>query len=263
MLRAATKYDGRVYDARFRHVEAFDTCTECHDPHSARPRFNQCVTCHAGKDLNGARNIRMLSSAARDYDGDGDTSEGIHDELIGLREQLLLAVQRYGAERNARLCYSEVSYPYWFTDTDADGQCSSSEAVRENAYAAWTARVVKATYNYQMATKDPGAFAHNAKYILELLYDAIEDLNLGLEVDVDMAKMVRGDRGHFDGSSEAARRWDADEAVEASCSRCHGGQAGFRFFVEYGASTEVPETSNGLNAVRATLAMKTSSPCWP
>ena len=241
------QYAERVYDTRFRHVEAFDTCTECHDPHSTRPRFNQCVTCHAGaSDLNGAHDIRMPSSSGRDYDGDGDVSEGIYHELTGLRDELLLTVQRYGAERDAPLCYSEVTHPYWFIDTDADGACSSSEALSDNAYAAWTARLVKATYNYQMATKDPGAFAHNAKYILELLHDSIEDLNLGLVVKVDLSTTVRGDRGHFDGSSEAARHWDADEAVDATCSRCHGGQQGFRFFVEYGTSIEVPETANGL-----------------
>jgi predicted CXXCH cytochrome family protein len=241
------QYAERVYDTRFRHVEAFDTCTECHDPHTTQPRFEQCVTCHsAASDLAGARGIRMLSSAGRDYDGDGDTSEGIYDELIGLKEQLLQTVQRYGAERNARLCYAEAAHPYWFADGDGDGQCAASEAVADNAYSAWTARLVKATYNYQLATKDPGAFAHNAKYILELLYDSIEDLNLGLTVQVDVSRNVRGDQGHFDGSSEAARHWDADEAVDASCSRCHSGQEGFRFFVEHGTSIDVPETANGL-----------------
>lgn len=241
------QYPEHVYDTRFRHVEAFDTCIECHDPHSAQPRFEQCVACHPGAtDLTGARNIRMFSSAGRDYDGDRDVSEGIYHELAGLRGQLMAAIQRYGAERGQPICYSESTHPYWFADSDGDGQCSAAEAVRERAYAGWTARQVKATYNYQMATKDPGAFAHNAKYILELLYDSIEDLNLGLSVPLDVSRLVRGDRGHFDGSSEAARHWDEDEAVEASCSRCHSGQEGFRFFVEYGVGTEVPETANGL-----------------
>ncbi|MFZ2098403.1 MAG: hypothetical protein WAV05_17360 [Anaerolineales bacterium] len=35
---------------------------------------------------------------------------------------------------------------------------------------------MKATYNYQMSVKDPGAFAHNAKYILQILYDSIQDV---------------------------------------------------------------------------------------
>ncbi len=245
--RGGFQYEGRVYDTRFRHVEAFNQCTECHDPHSTRPRFEQCVSCHPGAStLAGARDIRMLSSVGRDYDGDGDTQEGIYYELSGSRERLLEAIQRYGAERAAPLCYAASSYPYWFSDTDGDGECSAAEAVRENAYAQWTARLVRSTYNYQMATKDPGAFAHNAKYILELLYDSVEDLNAGLSVAVDLSASVRGDRGHFDGSSEAARHWDEDEAVQASCSQCHGGQEGFRFYLQYGVSPVVLETANGL-----------------
>jgi hypothetical protein len=37
-------------------------------------------------------------------------------------------------------------------------------------------RLVKTTYNYQMSVKDPGAFAHNAKYILQILCNSILDV---------------------------------------------------------------------------------------
>jgi hypothetical protein len=30
--------------------------------------------------------------------------------------------------------------------------------------------------NYQWVAKDPGAFAHNGKYILQVLYDSLQDL---------------------------------------------------------------------------------------
>jgi hypothetical protein len=33
---------------------------------------------------------------------------------------------------------------------------------------------MKAAYNYQYYQKDPGAFAHNAKYVMQVLYDSIE-----------------------------------------------------------------------------------------
>ena len=188
----------------------------------------------------------MFSSSGRDYDGDGNVTEGVYYELVGLRDKLLATIQRYGVEKNAPICYAPASHPYWFKDGNGDGSCGSDEAVRANAYAGWTARLVKAAFNYQMASKDPGAFAHNAKYILELLFDSVEDVNAALVVKVDASRTVRGDRGHFDGSSEAARHWDVDEGVTSSCSRCHGGQSGFRFFVEHGVSIEVPETANGL-----------------
>src|SRR5690606_24465901 len=107
----------------------------------------------------------------------------------------------------------------------------------------------KAAYNYQVSLKDPGAFAHNGKYIIQLLYDSVADLNAVLVVDVSLANADRTDPGHFNGASEAARHWDVEEneTVTASCSKCHGGSEGFRFFLEHGVGKEVTETANGLD----------------
>jgi hypothetical protein len=246
-VKGGFQYPGQVYDTRFRHVEEFNTCVECHDPHAARPRFDACGSCHSGvTDVTSARKIRMFSSFGRDYDGDGNVTEGVYDELVGLRAKLLQTIQRYGSERLRPLCYDEATYPYWFVDGNNDGACSAEEAVAANAFKGWNARLLRATYNFQMAAKDPGAFAHNAKYIFQLLYDAIADVNSAVIVKIDTTRSVRGDTGHFNGASEAARHWDQDEAVDAGCSRCHGGQSGFRFFVEHGVSIDVPETANGL-----------------
>ncbi len=241
------QYSDKLYDTRFRHVDGFNTCIGCHDPHSARPRVEACSGCHAGvKELTDLRNVRMMSSANRDYDGDGDVSEGIYYELTGLKDKLLAALQRYGVEKNAPVCYDAHTYPYWFRDSNGDGACSADEATSANGYKSWTARLAKAAFNYQMSSKDPGAFAHNAKYIMELLFDSIAEVNEALVVKIDMTRAVRGDRGHFDGASEAARHWDSEGEVDATCSRCHGGQSGFRFYIEHGVSIEVPETANGL-----------------
>ncbi len=254
---AATLYAGKVmggyqyadqhYDVRFRHVDGFDTCTGCHDPHSTKVRFDQCQGCHTGvTNVDDAHAIRMMSSAGRDYDGDLNTSEGIHGELLGLADKLRIAIGSYGSERQTPICYTGAAYPYWFQDTDGDLACSSGEAKAANAFASWTARLLRATYNYQMAVKDPGAFAHNAKYIIQLLFDSITDLDKALVVKVDLSKAVRTDSGHFDGTGEAARHWDENEMVDATCSGCHGGQSGFRFFVKYGVGQIVSETPNGL-----------------
>jgi hypothetical protein len=48
---------------------------------------------------------------------------------------------------------------------------------------------LKAAYNYQYVQKDPGAAAHNAKYVIQFLYDTLT--NLGQQVTVDMTGMVR------------------------------------------------------------------------
>src|SRR4030095_1011737 len=50
---------------------------------------------------------------------------------------------------------------------------------------------------------------------------SITQVNSALVVKIDMSRAVRGDQGHFDGASEAARHWDAEEGVDATCSRCH------------------------------------------
>jgi predicted CXXCH cytochrome family protein len=242
------QYSGQVYDARFRHVPGYDKCTGCHDPHSVKVKFDECVACHpAATDLKGAQTIRMMSSVTRDYDGDGDLAEGVYGELDGLRKKLAAAIGSYGKEKKTPVCYYGDAYPYWFIDSNGDGTCQAEEGKSTNAFASWTARLTKAAYNYQMSIKDPGAFAHNSKYIMELLYDSITDINKVLVTKVDMSKAVRGDDGHFDGASPAARRWDSGEKVEATCSKCHAGSAGFAFFVEKGVSTEVLDTANGLD----------------
>lgn len=246
-VKGGYQYAGQVYDVRFRHVDGFNTCIGCHDPHSTAVKFDQCSTCHTGvMDVDGAHEIRMMSSVGRDYDGDGNTTEGIYDELVGLRTKLYTAVRTYGSEHEAPICYTPDTYPYWFADKDGDGACSTAEAVSANAFAAWTGRLLRATYNYQMATKDPGAFAHNAKYIMELLYDSIMDVDTALVVKVDMSKAVRGDFGHFDGAGEPARHWDSEDMVDATCSSCHGGEEGFRFYVQYGVGKVITEPDNGL-----------------
>ncbi len=245
--KSGYQYPGKRYDVRFRHVPEANTCIGCHDAHSSKIKIDLCATCHKGvKDGAGLRTIRMMSSVGRDYDGDGDVTEGVAGELNGSRDKLLAAMKRHGVERKAPLCYNAAAYPYWFADTNADGTCGADEALATNGYKAWTPRLLRAAFNYQLATKDPGAFAHNAKYIMELLYDSITDVNSAVAVKVDMSRSVRGDRGHFDGTGIPARNWDADDAVNATCSRCHSGEVGFRFFVDHGVSINVPETGNGL-----------------
>ncbi|MBC8131760.1 MAG: hypothetical protein H7X95_02165, partial [Deltaproteobacteria bacterium] len=160
--------------------------------------------------------------------------------------KVLAAIAQYGTEHQTPICYSVSSYPYWFADGNGDGTCDATESVSANAFKGWTARLLRATYNFQLASKDPGAFAHNAKYIIQLLYDSVTDVNKGLTAKVDMLRSVRTDMGHFNGASEAARRWDTGEQVDASCSPCHSGQQGFRFFAQYGVGQVVPETANGL-----------------
>jgi len=76
----------------------------------------------------------------------------------------------------APIIYDAHSYPYFFADTDGNGAIDEGEVNFGNRYATWTPRLLKAAYNYQYATKDPGAFAHNGRYVPEILYDSINDI---------------------------------------------------------------------------------------
>ena len=142
---------------------------------------------------------------------------------------------------------SSGSYPYFFIDTDGSGGfCDESEANFGNRYNTWTPRLLRAAYNFQVAQVDPGAYAHNAKYIIQALYDSIVNVNDAITNQVDMTNAVRNDQGHFNGASEANRHWDEDAAVSSRCSQCHSGKEGYEFYVEFGVGLEVPENANGL-----------------
>jgi hypothetical protein len=227
------EYDGKSYDGKFDHVAGYDTCTSCHDQHTLQIRFEECTQCH--QDLTGPEdlvNIRMPGSLV-DYDGDGDLEEGIMGEIQGLQEMLYGAMQAYSSEvAGSQVTYDAASYPYFFDDAG-------------ESFAAWTPRLAKAAYNYQVSQKDPGEFAHGGKYIIQLLYDSIESLNEALSTPVDLSAANRIDHGHFAGSEEAFRHWDEDGAVPGSCSRCHSAE-GLPLYIEQGVSIEQP-TANGLN----------------
>jgi hypothetical protein len=124
-----------------------------------------------------------------DYDGDGDTAEGINAEIDALHEALYEAIQAYSAEVVGTPILYASQFPYFFTDTDGDGEVDEGEAAFPNRYATWTPRLVRATYNYHYVHEDPGAFAHNPGYVLQFLYDTLADL--GEQVSVDMEGMVR------------------------------------------------------------------------
>jgi hypothetical protein len=222
------EYEGKPYDAKFDHVAGYDTCVDCHDSHTLELKVDECAVCHTGvSSQEDLANIRMKGSAV-DFDGDGDIDEGIADEIAGMQEILYAAMQDYAANvAGSGLEYDAHSYPYFFDDAG-------------ERYAAWTPRLARAAYNYQTSLKDPGAFAHGGKYIIQLLYDSIEDLDPAM-----VEGLTRIDHGHFAGSEEAFRHWDEDGAVQGSCAKCHSAE-GLPFFLAEGVNVTQP-TANGLN----------------
>jgi hypothetical protein len=45
-----------------------------------------------------------------------------------------------------------------------------------DSYSTWTPRLLQAAFNYQYSTLSAGGYAHHPHYILQLLYDSIEDI---------------------------------------------------------------------------------------
>lgn len=246
LVMGGFEYEGKSYDAQFDHVAPYDTCIECHDPHTLEVRLDECTSCHSGlNEVEDLQEVRSLGSLV-DYDGDGDMDEGIYFEIEDMRATLYSAMQMYADEvAEAPIIYDTQSYPYFFNDTNNNGEIDEGESEYGNAFNAWTPRLAKAAYNYQVSLKDPGRFAHGGKYIIQLLYDSIEDLNQSLAEPIDMAGMRRIDHGHFAGSEEAFRHWDEDGFVPASCSKCHSAD-GLPFFLNEGVNVS-QELSNGLD----------------
>jgi len=245
LAKGGYEYAGNTYDGKFGHVTGYNSCTDCHNPHSLEIKVEQCDTCHSGietkEDLH---NIRYFGSMT-DYDGDGDKSEGIYYELKGLQSALFNGMLVYS--RNVvgvTIGYEAHTYPYFFTDKNDDGRIDESEAAYSNSYKNFTPRLAKAAYNYQTSQKDPGAFAHGGKYLIQLMYDSVADLN-SVTGGVNMSGMTRDDEGHFAGSHEAWRHFDGDGEVRNSCARCHSA-TGLAKFIETGANEDPEPIANGM-----------------
>jgi hypothetical protein len=205
------EFDGKSYASKFEHVTTNDSCTECHSPHStalavttnhggdadgdgvdAKP----CVACHTDMVTDeDARDIRMTASAV-DYDGDGDITEGMYYEIEGLKALLVTALNNAGA-----------------TGTGA-GRPGFSNLT--------TAVMLQAAYNYKVVAEDPGIYAHNSSYAIQLLYDSIE------AVGGDVSGLKRDANGHFASADEAFRHWES--GMSDSCARCHSSEGAQIFF---------------------------------
>lgn len=238
-VKGGYEYEGKLYDAKFDHVEGRATCVGCHDPHTLKVKVEECAQCHGDGVLaeGGLQNIREPQASAWDYDGDGNLEEGMFYEIQGLQEALLAQIQKYAADTaGTGIVYDPAAHPYFFADADGDGAADQAEGSGVR-YTTWTARLLKAAYNYQVSLKDPGAFAHGNKYIVQLLYDSIEDLG------GDVSKFTRNDAGHFAGNTMPFRDWDETGTVPFACVKCHTAE-GLPEFVLNGGTTVVSPTGS-------------------
>ncbi len=185
--RVGYQYEGREYVSRFEHSPQYDTCIDCHDPHSTAIDPQKCSPCHL--NVVGYGDMFQIRTSDVDYDGDGDTDEGIMQEIATLHSALYEAIRTYSAEVvGTPIAYADA-FPYFFVDEDGDGELGPGEAIFPNRYQSWTPRLLQAAYNYHYELEDPGSFTHNARYVIQLLHDSLESLSE--QVEVDMEGMVR------------------------------------------------------------------------
>lgn len=244
MVKGGYEYDGMSYDPVFEHVQGVQACQDCHNPHSLELKIETCGECHSVSKPEDFRNVREPSSLS-DYDGDGDMAEGIFYEIDGLKTLLNTALQRYSQEVIAKpIAYDSERYPYFFNDTNSDGELADDEAAFPNSFASWSPRLLKAAYNLHLASKDKGGYAHGGKYIIELLHDSIADLNTVLKNPVSLETAVRTDPGHFASSNYPWHHWDAGGVVPNTCSKCHTAP-GLPQFLKEGLNTS-QKPSSGL-----------------
>ncbi len=162
------QYSDASYVGRFEHTEDYDTCIECHDPHTTFRDPDQCSPCHT--NVVDEADLREIRDSEVDYDGDGDVEEPILNEVTTFHEELYVAIQAYAEDVIGEPIVYEDSFPYFFHDPDG------GEVTFADQYSSWTPRLMRAAYNYHYVHEDSGAYTHNAEYVLQLLYDSIEDL---------------------------------------------------------------------------------------
>jgi hypothetical protein len=172
--QGAYQFKGKEYVSRHPHVaQAGLECKSCHDVHALSIKVDTCAGCHAGaSDPKDPATFRM---DATDWNGNGNTTEGVKEEIATFAERLYAAIQAYAKGKGTPIVYDAHAYPYFFVDKDEDGKPD----VGDNGpvgYNVWTPSLLKSAYNYQYFQKDPGNFAHNAKYMLQILYDSIANL---------------------------------------------------------------------------------------
>ncbi len=142
------------------------------EDHTFKPALADCSSSHTG--ITDFDHIKLTSGNV-DYDGDGLASS-FQDEIDGMLTLLILEIQDYAAtELSEPIVYSPVNYPYFFKDTDADGVGDPDELSFGNRYSTFDDMLLAAAFNYHSG-RDPCGHIHNYRYVIQTLYDSIENL---------------------------------------------------------------------------------------
>jgi hypothetical protein len=268
-----------IYTARNEHGGK-GACSDCHNSHTGELRdiAQNCGSCHFDENGIPVRNFFELEEVRQfgfegDIDGDANAHESIKAEIDGLAQKVLDAMNAYAVAPTvggARLCYYENRF--YYDDgagggTANDGVCtpafcsnpaftSSSactaagatwnvgEVASASQYKKFTPRLLRAGFNYLTYANDSGAWAHNPRYVVEVLFDTIIDLNTATTTLGGTATPFAGKRafnGHFGGAEDAspysAMVYHASTNppmgfTSGACYQCHGGAKGLATFLD-------------------------------
>lgn len=170
-VKGAYEYTGRTYRGSYLHTAGYETCLNCHDPHALSLEPGDCGSCHPGAVT--PADYRLIRTTPGDFDGDGSQTEGLAQEIETMQQALYASIQDYGANTiGTPLVHNPALYPFFFVDTNGDGIADPDETI---PYGDWTPRLLRVAYNLRYMVNDPGGYTHNGLYILQVLYDSLED----------------------------------------------------------------------------------------
>ena len=113
---------------------------------------------------------------------EGAAEGPLKGKTVALKDNVLVA--------GVPMIYDGTRYPYFFADANGDDVIDTAEG-RPVAFNAWTPRSLRAAFNWKLVTADPGNFAHNPQYSLELLYDSTADIAEALAIDMEDLGLLR------------------------------------------------------------------------
>jgi hypothetical protein len=194
-------------------VVAAATCADCHDAHTLQVIDTSCVGCHSIDAAALAVYPRTWAPAGAkaqiaEYKAKLFEVMNVYSKVISSPTTTtgFVSVGGFFSTENfyasgTGICFDNLANPYWFIASSGDvtpdetGSCSDGAVSCCKTGQTYGAKVAapavpfatgstpalyRAGYIYKFINVEPGAWAHNATYVGQILYDAITDLNAAL-----------------------------------------------------------------------------------
>lgn len=185
--KMAYEYAGKTYAGQQMHHGAKASCVGCHDPRGSKHTFEiaevaptgcKASGCHGTADFETYKSVSHDSGLSFDGHAPGET---LKLQVQHISDALLARIKAYAAAgTGGPICYNGAANPYWFKDDGTGGGIAGNgvcEPGETTSYGnAMNPSLLRAAFNYQWSQKEPGAWAHNFDYIVQVMYDSIEAL---------------------------------------------------------------------------------------